>query len=791
MRSYLDLIPISGKVHRRQNRMTVFCIILSVFLITGIFGMADIFIRSQMLQAKKDDGDWHIALRYITDEQAALIGERLDVDIVARYGVRNYSADMDYTLGGKNVILGGCDEACLYEMFEDTLLEGFFPKTDTEALVCQRAKEKMGLQTGDAINVETPDGRSLQFTVTGFIRDSANLLKNDSYAVAMTTEAMRKWLFPEKTGDNLEDYNSLLYVKFANPWRLQNSVEEIKEAFGLEDKQITENLKLTGLLGQSGSAFMRTTYAAAGILAMLVMLAGSIMISGSLSSSIAPKTEFYGMIRCIGATPKQVRKLVRREALSWCRFAIPVGLLTATVTVWILCNVLRFLSPDYFGAMPVFAISIPGLAAGLIIGLATVLIAAHSPAKRASKVSPLAAVSGNANTGKPVRKAANTMFCKIETALGIHHATASKRNFFLMAGSFALSIVLFLAFSVTVIFMHNALKPLQPWTPDLSIISSDNSLSIGTGVLSYAQQNPSVERAYGRRFAYGVPLAAGGDVKSVDLISYEENQFGWAKEYLLRDSRGAVETVQEQSLTGLSVYRPNQDVQLKTGDTVSLTVNGRTLDIRIVGMLSQCQFDSADGSGIIICSEATFKQITGQENYTIIDVQLKRGASETDVEALREISACNKFSDQRLSNRSVQGAYYSFSLCIYGFLVLIALITVCNIVNSIALSVAARTRQYGAFRAIGLTNRQLSKMVVAEASAYAAVGSVIGSISGLACNKILFDMLISQKWGSSWDIPWTELCIIVLIVLFSVSIAVRKPIKRLHAMSVVENISAQ
>ncbi len=791
MKSYLDLIQISGKVHRRQNRMTVFCIILSVFLITGIFGMADIFIRSQIMQAKKDGGDWHIALRYITDEQAALIGERLDVESAARYGVRNYSANMDYTLGGKNVILGGCDEACLYDMFEDSLLEGFFPKTDTEVLVCQRAKEKMGLQAGDVINIETPDGRSLKFTITGFIRDSANLLKNDSYAVAMTTEAMRKWLFPDMTGDNLEDYNSLLYVKFANLWRLQSSIEEIKEAFRLEDKQVTENLKLTGLLGQSGSTFMRATYAAAGILALLVMLAGSIMISGSLSSSIAPKTEFYGMIRCIGATPKQVKKLVRREALSWCRFAIPVGLLAAMVTVWILCNVLRSLSPDYFGAMPVFAISFPGLAAGVIIGLATVLIAAHSPAKCASKVSPLAAVSGNANTGKPVRKAANTRLCKIETALGIHHATASKRNFFLMSGSFALSIVLFLAFSVTVTFMHNALTPLQPWTPDLSIISSDNSLSIGTGLLSDIQQNPSVERAFGRRFAYEVPVTVKEKVKSVELISYEGNQFGWAEKYLLRDSRGAVETVQEQPLTGLAVFNPNQDAQLNTGDIVSLTINGRTVDIRIVGMLSQCQFDITDGSGIIICSEETFEQITGQENYTIIDVQLKRDASETDVETIREMSASNKFSDQRPGNRSVQGAYYSFSLCIYGFLVLIALITICNIVNSIALSVAARTRQYGAFRAIGLTNRQLSKMVVAEASAYAVAGSVIGSVLGLSCNKILFDMWISKKWGSSWDVPWLELCITVLIVLLSVAIAVCKPIKRLHAMSIVDNISAQ
>ena len=47
MKSYLSLIPAYAKVHRKQNRMTLLCIILSVFLVTAIFGMADMEIRSQ------------------------------------------------------------------------------------------------------------------------------------------------------------------------------------------------------------------------------------------------------------------------------------------------------------------------------------------------------------------------------------------------------------------------------------------------------------------------------------------------------------------------------------------------------------------------------------------------------------------------------------------------------------------------------------------------------------------------------------------------------------------------
>ena len=48
MRSYLSLIPISAKVHRRQNRMTLLCIIFAVFMVTAIFSMACSFISVVM-----------------------------------------------------------------------------------------------------------------------------------------------------------------------------------------------------------------------------------------------------------------------------------------------------------------------------------------------------------------------------------------------------------------------------------------------------------------------------------------------------------------------------------------------------------------------------------------------------------------------------------------------------------------------------------------------------------------------------------------------------------------------
>lgn len=57
MRSYLSLVPISGRVHRRQNRMAIICIVFAVFLVTTIFSMAEMDVRMEAARlAEKHDG---------------------------------------------------------------------------------------------------------------------------------------------------------------------------------------------------------------------------------------------------------------------------------------------------------------------------------------------------------------------------------------------------------------------------------------------------------------------------------------------------------------------------------------------------------------------------------------------------------------------------------------------------------------------------------------------------------------------------------------------------------------
>lgn len=786
MKNYLDLVPICAKAHRKQNRMTVFCIMLAVFLVTTIFGMADMFIRSQIMQAQKQYGNWHIAVRDISDAQAQTIASRSDVKCISCYGILNYRGEDGYTLHGKPAAIFGCEESMLTQIQEGAIADGRFPEANNEAMLSLNVKHELGLESGDMVSILLPDGSSRRLVVTGFINNTANLLSEDSYGVCMNTSGYRA-IYPVAAGGEPATYNSVFYVQFANTGRIQSCIGSMMQQLGLRSAQISENTQLMALLGQGSNSFTMQIYGAAAVLFILVLLAGIMMITSSLNSNVAGRTQFFGMMRCIGATKKQVAKLVRREALRWCVAAIPFGVAVGVILIWMLCFTLRMLSPDYFGEMPVFGISLPSIVAGCMLGFLTVRLAARSPAKKAAKVSPLAAVSGNADAVNLSGKGANTDLFKIDVALGIQHARESKKNYILMSGSFALSIILFLSFSVAIGFMKHALNPLSPWTPDLSVSTRNDNQLIPPNMLETVQANPVVEKAYGRMAANDLPATIAGNDAVVHLISYEENQFAWAEEYLLE---GSISDVCEQPGAVMTVYDPQGSFAV--GSVVRLDMHGQPKELTIAGVLSDSPFNTNDNGVILICAEETLRQLTGISEYAVMDIQLKSSATDADVAAIRDhVGERYSFADERLSNSSVKGSYYSFGLFLYGFLALIALVTVFNIVNSIAMSVSARTRQYGVLRAVGLSGAQLARMIASEAVTYTITGTICGTILGLWMNHLLFSKLVSYQWGDAWRFPAVELLMILAVIVLAVIVAVRKPIHKLKCMSIVDTISAQ
>lgn len=779
MKDYLDLIPISAKVHRKQTRMTRLCIVISVFLIAAIFGMADMFLQSQKAQAIRSDGAWHVAFKGLSKEQIALISARPEIKNSSRYAVTNYRLDMDYKINGTQTALCGFDET-FFDLFPGIhVIDGTFPQKADEALVSESVRDRLGVSAGDSIELSTPEG-SLDFQICGFVEDTANMLKYDAFGIFLNTDAYLS-CFRDATLEK----DVVYYVEFVPHCRIQNVVSDICGQLKLSADEVTENAKLMGLLLQSNDNYILILYLVAVILAVLVAFSGMLMILGSLNSNVAQRTEFFGMMRCLGATGKQVRHFVRMEALSWCRTAIPTGLAVSMVTVWVLCGALKSISPTWFGEMPTIGISWIGLVSGCIIGFLTVLTATRTPAKKASNVSPLTAVSGNANTVFAAKQAANTRLLHVETALGIHHATGSKKNLFLLTASFAFSIILFLSFSTGVDFMQHALTPLRSYTPDVSVVDPDHSCTIPDSLFVELKKNSAVKRIFGRSFAYDLSAKLYEEDKTVNLISYEDYQFGWAGSDL---QKGSMERVQKGE--GILLVE-KAGFSAEVGDKMELeTKLGRQI-VTVAGVLSYVPFDGGEATGTLICSESLFRQLTGETGYTILDIQLKN-LSDSVVDEIRGIAGSDySFSDQRASNQEVRAVYYSFALFVYGFLAIVALIAAFNIINSIGMSTSARLGQYGTMRAIGTSVRQLKLMVVAETSVYVICGLLTGLVAGLPLHQFLYQQIITSRWGDAWNLPGFEFCVIAVVMLFAAVVAVAGPIHRISRMSVVETIGVQ
>lgn len=499
MKNYLDLIPVSAKIHRRQTRMTRWCIVISVFLIAAIFGMADMFLQSQKNLAIMIDGAWHVAFRGLDEEQMTFLSARPEVKTVARYAATNYKLNMDYEVGGVQTVLCGFDETFLEIYPAAGLLAGSFPKGMEEALVSESMRNRLGLGIGDKVEMTTPDG-SLSFRISGFVEDTSMMLKTDAFGLFVNTDTYLS-CFREATLQ--EDF--VCYVEFVPHCRIQKAIKEICGQLHISEDQVSENAKLMGTLMQSSDHYILMLYLIAFLLAVLVAVSGMMMILSSMNSSVAQRTEFFGMMRCLGATAKQVRRYVRVEALFWCLKAVPLGLLASVVTVWALCRMLKVITPTWFGGMPGWGVSLPGLIFGTLIGLATVLFASRTPARKASEVSPLTAVSGNADTVFAATRAAHTGRIHVETALGLHHAAGSRKNLILLTSSFAFSIILFLGFSIGITFMKHAIVSLRPDSPDVSIIGVEDNGGISDSLLAELTENPNIKRVFRRDVSEGTP----------------------------------------------------------------------------------------------------------------------------------------------------------------------------------------------------------------------------------------------------------------------------------------------
>ena len=773
MKSYLSLIPISAKVRRRQNRMTILCVVIAVFLVSAIFSIADMMLRTQMNRAAGKDGSWHLQIAGITQSQAEQLAQQPDVVCAGAGAVFNEGGEEDYRLNGKRVVLYGCDAQFL-RVNRSAAFEGTFPEQDGEVLLGKGAARIFGVAIGDSVTLKLPDGQNRTLTVTGIggVDESYYGMQFALVDIYLLQETFESLL----TGQGEALPQTVYDLQYTSAAKAAKALPQLQQQYG--EDAVHENLNVMGSAGQSNSTAFRTVYGMAGVLFALVLLAGVLMISGTMNSNIAQRTRFFGMMRCLGMSKQQVVHFVRMEALNWCRIAIPIGLVLGTFSSWAVCGALRYGIGGEFATTPVFRLSMGGLCAGAVVGVVTVLLAAQAPAKQAAEVPPVAAASGSEQAAV-VHHAANLGSGRTETALGIYHATASKKNWSLITASFALSIVLALGFIVILQFASLLLPSLAPWQADVIYTGYDNERVLPDTMAQQLRRMPGVARVWGCTGLVHVPASSDrNNVEQVTFCSYDDFMLESSKSMVVKGRMAKNSGADNEVMTMYNKTNP-----IRVGDTI--TVNG--VPLTVVGAFSQGIFPD---DVTLIAPETLFRRVAGEQNYNMIGVQLDRTASDETVLALAAFSSDQiVVQDLRESNRQDRGTYYAARIVLYGFLAIIGGISLLNIVNSISMSVSARMKQYGILRAIGMDDAQLRCMVSAEAGTYAVSGLVVGIALGLVLNRMLYTRLITHYFGAAWQVPWGCLAVIVVVVLAAVVLAVYNPVRRILMQPITATIS--
>ena len=92
-------------------------------------------------------------------------------------------------------------------------------------------------------------------------------------------------------------------------------------------------------------------------------------------------------------------------------------------------------------------------------------------------------------------------------------------------------------------------------------------------------------------------------------------------------------------------------------------------------------------------------------------------------------------------------------------------------------------------RAVGMGSKQVTKMITAEAATYAICGMAVGIILGLLLHYLIYTKIVITHFGGAWNIPFSTIVIVLLLVVFSCIISVYAPAKRIRNMQITATIN--
>lgn len=722
-----------AKSNLKQNKSKSILIIITIILSTLMLSSIGIYIVDAGAYQKENtikySGNYQGILANVDEKQADILSNHADVELTGKMngvGVEKLEDDSNISLAYMN------EDALKLNSFE--FIKGKLPSKENEIVLDSGALKALGYKNkdlGEKIKISYDDYKSdkkieKEFIISGILKTS-EISEAGKYYYAIISES-----YMRNTRDmSQEDFN--IYVKFNDKSNL--SIEQAKEKLdkiandiGLDTINTAVNENYINALKPDMETIMGGVF-----VGLVIVLSSILVIYNIFYISIVTKVQEFGKLRAIGATKKQIKNIVFKEGFILAGIAIPIGIILG----YVLANIII----KSFMDIDVKSSRLPVILSVVVISFISVVLSLLKPMKVASKVSIVDAVryTGNKISNKSKRKGYKNINLK---RLSHANLERNKKRTYMTLASLILSGTIFITVS-TALESFDAEKMAREHFPydievrlsgyemnsdknpkdNLNILQMDNPLS-----KDFFNQIKNMEGIKRIESARSVKIGMEDyDVEfKYDLLqSINENDVKSLNKNII-DGKINLERLQTGDEIVITHVDTAKEMGVKAGDKIRLTLYDGDKKIKkefkvqaiAMGVPSfgigkdfidrTLKYDSTSSLGIYT-EEGKYQEIKD----SIKKIAKNNGFLETD------------FIDSRIESNKATISF--IKIMGYTLTGIIGVIGFMNLVNTMITSIVTRKKELGMLQAIGLTNKQLVKMLNSEAMYYTS-GMMIGSI---------------------------------------------------------------
>jgi putative ABC transport system permease protein len=735
--------------------------------------------------------------------------------------------------GGAPAFAFGIDTDSEYDRFNPlNLVEGRWASGDGEVVVDEGVAENENLQIGDQIGVASV-GPAEQFRIVGIAKyGDLSSLGGATFAILDVSTA-QKLLDKEGQLDSVqaaaedgvtpEELTRRIQAELGSDVTVRTGVEQADEESG-------EIATFTSIIRYFLLSF-----------AGIALFVGAFVIFNTLSITVAQRTREFATLRTIGASRRQVLTTVIVEAFVIGLIASIIGLFSGLGLAVRLNELFVALNLDLPQTTTVFATRT--VIVSLLVGTLVTVFAGLFPAVRATRVPPIAAVREGATLPRSRLARFTPYIAGVIVALAVLALSYGTLVDDIATGDrFALLGIGVLSLFIGVAMLSSRL--VVPLAKVVGIPARRIGGIAGQLADGNAQRNPGRTAATAAALMIGIALvtfvavlAQGLRVSNSDAIERQiqanliitsqdgYSEFPAAVGDAVEDAGGAetISNVRQDiaeidgnagNLTGLDeriddvydfrwdqgsdelltslgrngVVLPDnvaEDHNLAVGDTVTVrSTDNKRKDFVVRGIYDGSPFYPLLGSASI--SQDSFDSLYDRprNRFTLMNVSGEPEAAKADVE-----QAVEGFPDTRIQTRQEwidkeDREIGQFLLLLYVLLALSVIISLFGMVNTLVLSVFERTRELGMLRAVGMTRRQVRRMIRHESVITALIGAALGLPLGIFL-ALLVTQALSQ-YDLQFAIPAVSLIVFVLVSIFAGLLAAILPARRAARLRVLE-----